>query len=185
MTNTRVTRDEALALLLGDAAPKGPRVLILRGLPGSGKSDFEAALRGRGVVVRTFCVNDYFTGRDGGYRFAAGDLTAAHTLCFRRMQTAVHAYRVAAAGPEQLTGTVFTGPDILVVNNTNLHRAEYTPYVMVARAATVEVVLIRFDVDPEVCAVRNTRGISAAAIKEMAARFEEPTSFDPHEYIIY
>jgi len=95
------------------------QMIILRGLPGSGKSTFAETLRDGFAVVeaRTVVVsaNHYFM-RDGKYRFDANKLPAAHGAAIQAASEAVRD-RV----------------HVVIVDNPNVRRWEFRPYVDLAR----------------------------------------------------
>ena len=137
-------------------------VIIMRGLPGSGKSTYARREHPNAWVVSA----DYFFVRDGVYRFDATQLGAAHNMCFRS----------AMAGCQ-------ADCPIIVVDNTNTTRAEYTPYVALARAFGYAVELVWVQAPVALCAARNTHGVPLNVIQNMARRFEEPQRQDPTQTI--
>jgi len=89
-------------------------VVILRGMPGSGKSTFATlmALYANSLRLETrMCSADMFFERDHGYVFDAGLIGAAHEQCFRRFECAVSDY-----------------VPVVIVDNTNIGRREWGPY---------------------------------------------------------
>jgi tRNA uridine 5-carbamoylmethylation protein Kti12 len=77
--------DEFIPQRLAD--PMGERrslVVILRGLPGSGKSTFATLLKiyaeSRGLQAQICCADDYFI-QSNGYKFEPGQLSNAHARC--------------------------------------------------------------------------------------------------------
>ena len=96
-------------------------VVILRGLPGCGKSYFVRELRRAGREVMVVSADDYF--QKNGYQFDPDALGEAHKACFRR-------YLEAVTGRKRVA-------DVLVVDNTNIRLWEVSPYVAVANAMDV------------------------------------------------
>ena len=56
------------------------RIILLRGLPGTGKTTFAENLVGFSVAS----ADDYFTGSDGHYRFNPLEYPQAHAYCLRK-----------------------------------------------------------------------------------------------------
>lgn len=131
-------------------------VLVLQGVPGSGKSYFAAdrLTRAHAQVV-TCSADDYFVQLGGGkYAFDPSKLGEAHGACFRKFIATVQKGQA----------------EMVIVDNTNTTVAEISPYVLAAEAFGYEVEILRINCDPEVAAARNTHGVPPAAIHAMAAR---------------
>ena len=131
-------------------------VIILQGVPGSGKSfyanEFVARTQAKSVVCSA---DDYFYQLGGGtkYAFDARQLGAAHGACFRKFIASVQ-----------------EGVEVVVVDNTNTTVSEISPYVLGGEAYGYEVEIIRVLCDPEVAAARNTHKVPEKAIRAMADR---------------
>lgn len=134
-------------------------IVLMRGLPGSGKS---YSAKTHGDVVRS--TDDFFVGADGVYRFDPARLAEAHAWNQARVAEDIK------AGVEQV-----------VVDNTNTCLWEMTPYVRLARAAGYSVGFgfpaTKWADDPEECFKRNTHGVPLETIQRMAERYE-PLPFD-------
>jgi predicted kinase len=94
------------------------RVIIMRGISGSGKSHHAALFAGNGRVVSA---DDYFM-HNGVYVFNARKLSEAHTACMQAFLNALH-----------------QGYQTVVVDNTNIRLHELNPYRMVALAMGYDV----------------------------------------------
>jgi predicted kinase len=94
------------------------RVIIMRGISGSGKSHHAKLFAHNGVVVSA---DDYFMVA-GEYRFDAGKLGDAHAYCMREFLRALD-----------------KGTETVVVDNTNMRLYELNPYRMVAMAMGYDV----------------------------------------------
>jgi len=105
------------------------QVLVLRGLPGSGKSFIADSFRGRAIRKNddqtVVCSTDDFFMVDGLYRFDPTQLTEAHHTCFRKFTQAVD-----------------RDVEIVVVDNTNIYAAEFAPYVTYAASREYEVKIL-------------------------------------------
>lgn len=101
---------------------KRERILvIMRGVPGSGKSSLARKLQGNGVVLST---DDYFTNNYGDYYFDPRTLPEAHSWNQRRADREMKAS---------------TNP--IVIDNTNLEAWEMQPYVCMALRYQLLVIL--------------------------------------------
>jgi len=130
-------------------------VIILQGVPGSGKSffanEFVSRARGKSVVCSA---DDYFYKLGGGkYAFDVSKLGEAHGACFRKFIAAVQ-----------------EGVEVVIVDNTNTTTTEIAPYVLGGEAHGYTVEVIRVVCDPVVAAARNTHGVPEKAILAMAGR---------------
>ena len=129
------------------------KVIIMRGLPGSGKSTYLNEKEPTAVVCSA---DDFFVTDEGVYLFDPKKLPQAHQACMRKFLDAT-----AARMP------------LIAVDNTNISLWECSPYVSVAEALGYAVEVIRVDADPEICAARNTHNVPIEAVRRMAARFEK------------
>ena len=87
-------------------------VVIMRGVPGSGKSFLAKKLQGNGVVLST---DDFFNNHLGQYVFDARKLSEAHDWNQRRAEREIKA-----------------GTNPVIIDNTNLEVWEMQPYVCMA-----------------------------------------------------
>ncbi|QSX31356.1 AAA family ATPase [Shewanella cyperi] len=141
-----------------------PLAIILRGLPGSGKSHWvnellaaQAAEDAEKVVV---CSTDNLFMEQGEYRFDATRLSEYHQ---RNLAGFIEA--LALHTP------------VVICDNTNMARWEFLCYETAARALgyRVERKLIGEPWNSQhqqICAARNRHGVSLEAIRRMAAQFE-------------
>ena len=131
-----------------------PRVVVLIGLPGSGKSTW-AARYGAAAISS-----------DEIRRWLADDPT---------IQT-IHR-RVFATVRYLLRHRIELGRPYTFIDSTNLTRKERRPYVKIAELYDCDVEAVFFDVPVEVCKERNiarSRVVPAEAIEEMARRLTRP-----------
>lgn len=127
-------------------------VIVMRGIPGSGKTTL-IRKRWPGAVVVS--ADDHFVGRDGVYRFDPKQLGEAHAECLRRFTSVV-----------SLKGVLV--PVTLVVDNTGVSVAEVAPYVALALAYRHEARVVTLRCDPEVAHERNVHGVPRHACDRMA-----------------
>lgn len=141
------------------------RVVILRGISGSGKSTYTAKhCKGAKVVS----ADNYFTevlGEGKAYKFDASKLGEAHRWCMEKFVRAITHIDPIARAP------------FVVVDNTNLALWEFMGYVQVAQAMGYEVEIVRMDTPPHVAAARNVHGVPANKVEDMARRFQNIPPF--------
>jgi predicted kinase len=131
------------------------RIVVLVGLPGSGKSTYLERL---GVVGLS---------SDGIRRLLADDETdqTIHDRVFGTLRYLLR-QRLALARPATY------------IDATNLTRQERKPYLAVGAAFGCEVEAVFFDAPPEVCRARNAaraRVVPGEALDKMQERLEPPT----------
>jgi len=127
------------------------RVLILSGVPGSGKSHFVGSLDNPLV----FSADDYFMTKDGVYDFTPSEIGKAHQWCFRRYVSAL------TASTDRL----------VVVDNTNTTAPEIAPYYLAAEAFDCEPTVVRIQCDPAVAFARQKHNVPANVHARMVEQF--------------
>jgi predicted kinase len=138
------------------------KVIIMQGLPGSGKSTWIKNNCPEAVICSA---DHYFLDRETGeYKFDATKIGEAHKECLQKFL-------------EQTEGPL--AEDLVVVDNTNLSLWEMATYIQVAAARGYTVEVVRILADPGICAQRNVHGVPATMIYRMADRMEEPLRFWP------
>jgi NEDD4-binding protein 2 len=133
------------------------RVYILRGLPGSGKSDVAKRLAGDAFDSFVASADNFFV-HGGVYRFDAKKLGDAHAFCQRNFVEAL----------KRRLKTV-------VVDNTNTRKSEYEFYVHAAEehGYQVSVVSVKTDATDAELAKRNKHGCPEETIRRMRERWED------------
>ncbi|KFQ21089.1 NEDD4-binding protein 2-like 2 [Mesitornis unicolor] len=133
-------------------------LLILRGLPGSGKSTLSRILLGQSRDGIVFSTDDYFRQQDG-YTYNAAQLGDAHDWNQKRAKQAM----------EQ-------GKSPVIIDNTNTQAWEMKPYVEVALEKGYRVEFHEPDTwwkfDPEELEKRNKHGVTREKIALMLERYE-------------
>lgn len=131
-------------------------VLILRGIPGSGKSHHANRLPSPKIIVSA---DDHFI-KNGVYTFNPNLLGVAHSLCFRAFINRCE--------------TLSNGT-LIVVDNTNTSALEMAPYYLGAKAFGHSVKIHTIICDPIHAFPRNQHGVSFATIERMAKALAENT----------
>lgn len=121
-------------------------LLLIRGLPGSGKTTMAKQYAQIGYI---HCEADQYFEIDGTYRFDGSKLRAAHDDCLRRAITALDA-----------------GHSV-VVSNTFTRRWEMQPYLKAAKKRKINVRIVE-----ATGSWPNVHGVPAEAIERMRARWE-------------
>ena len=145
------------------------KVLILRGISGSGKSTWARKFdqeHPREVLIVS--ADDYFI-QFGEYRFEATQLTRAHSSCLSK-------YMEALADPEEVC-------DVLIVDNTNTQLWELSPYVALAQLHDTMFEVVEITCSPLVAASRTTHGVSEEQIQKQHDRFEPALPWWPSIYM--
>lgn len=141
--------------------------IIMRGIPGSGKSSHAHDLTGpHGAIHST---DDYFVGRDGLYHFEPRKLRENHAKNLAAFKRSL----------EQ-------GLDPVVCDNTNTQYWEYKPYVEAAWEAGYQVTVAEVPhIDSELAAQRNSHGVPVEAIERMLERWQETPPYLTVERLDY
>lgn len=120
------------------------KVIILQGLPGSGKSSFADT---QDALV---CSADSYHMTDKGYEFRPENQTLAHKECFKKFANAIY-----AKSP------------YIIVDNTNTTIYEVLPYIVLARAFDYDVTLRRFNCSKVTSHSRNIHDVPFDVITKM------------------
>ena len=140
------------------------KVVIMRGPSGSGKSTLAKEIYDNFAEPNKRLVSaDIFFYEGGVYKFDPSKLKTCHQQCY-------HGYICACALSYSIKSEC-----LIIVDNTNIRRWEFQPYVQVAEKLGYEV---EYAVTPrpwnaELFAQRNTHGVPLEKIQQMIANFEE------------
>lgn len=149
--------------------PAHRRVVLLVGLPGSGKSTW---LRERGIVaISSDEVRRVLSGSAEDQSINARVFDTVRYLLRQRLEI---------------------GQDLTFIDATNLTRWERAPYIEMAKEFDAAVEAVLFDVPLDECKRRNAardRVVPDAAMEKLASKFEPPLVdeglsrvFAPHEF---
>lgn len=127
-------------------------VIVMRGIPGSGKSTWIK----NNVPDAVVCSADLYFMQTGEYKFDPSKLGSAHAWC--RL-----AYEVALRDNEP----------VVVVDNTNTTNKEMAFYIEKAEASGYDIVIVQLNTPADVAAARNVHGVPAEKVQQMAARMQE------------
>lgn len=143
---------------------QGTKLLVLmRGLPGSGKTTLAKEMKGpTGVVLST---DDFFCDKHGRYIYDPSKIGEAHQWNKHR---AIQRLK--------------QGKTPIIIDNTNLQAWEMKPYVQLALQYGYEVSILDMDtswkLSSKELARRNTHGVPAKKIEEMKGRYERDVKLE-------
>lgn len=127
------------------------RVIILRGISGSGKSTVREEQYGNEAYVSS---DDFFVNRLGVYEYVREDQGAAHNWCLREFLE----YMSEGRAP------------CVVVDNTNIRASEIAPYYAVAECYGYEPEVVTLIVHPDTAIERNVHGLTEDMIMSQHER---------------
>jgi adenylate kinase family enzyme len=138
-------------------------VVILRGLPGSGKTTFikdvisHIQMFGEDITTRVVSADDYHLDERDRYVFRYEALRHAHAMCLELFLDAVDD----------------DGVDVIFVDNTNMSLEECVTYQRVAECKRLRVSIVTVhEWNADVLASRNTHGVDASKIESSKSRFQ-------------
>ena len=137
------------------------KLIVLRGIPGCGKSTVAEDVANEYVEMgytADICSADYFfEDENGQYKFDGSMLNQAH-------------YQSRDDADDAMSA----GINLVIIDNTNTQKREYQPYIDMANEYGYDVVIQMVGnlTDIELYASRNTHGVPKEVIERMAKRFE-------------
>jgi predicted kinase len=128
-------------------------VIIMRGIPGSGKSTFAK----QKYPSATVCSADhYFTDREGNYSFDIDYIQEAHEHC-----------------REEFAEAIALEEGLIVVDNTNLSMNAMEYYINKAKVHNYYIVFVRMVVPVDVAIKRNIHDVPPETIEHFEEIMEE------------
>ena len=144
-----------------DDAPQFPDVLVLQGLPGSGKTTWWQEYFRSAAVLSA----DSFHYVNGVYKFDKKNQSAAHTWCMTEFVKALQ-------NPEMNGKTI-------IVDNNNLTAHEVAPYMELPKCFSRHAILLTFHIPVETCIRRQVHNLSVPEMMSKAHRFASETGRFP------
>ncbi len=132
-----------------------PNCIILRGLPGSGKSTMAKMLSCDGIIPIVSADNFFY--HKGQYLFDRDRLGDAHLQCLNDFNHCLNfGYQV-------------------IVDNTNTTKKEYQKYIDYAKAKgySTTILTVETDLTDEELAKRNVHGVPVETIRRMRERMHD------------
>ena len=153
-----------------------PLVILMRGLPGCGKSHYiETKLRNSVLTLPNLEVfsADHFFMVDGEYKFDPKNIGQAHASCFRTYLEFLYDMDIMEL------------PEYVVIDNTNISAYEMSPYIQAANAYGLDHMITTLWYNPTLAAQRNIHGVPSHTIFAMYQRLlkEELPTFWKHRVI--
>ncbi len=146
------------------------KVVILRGISGSGKSTVAKRLASECEGEVVICsADDYFINNEK-YKFDSSKLDEAHLACYRKFSSAVT-----------------DGKDLVIVDNTNIQLWEFSGYLQEAKANMLNgdsLNIIRCECGIIEAYDRNVHGVAYRTLGNMVRRMQNALSHWPEETII-
>lgn len=127
-----------------------PKLTLIRGLPGAGKSTMAKAMVEADSSLRHFEADQYFVDASGKYRFEPSEIEDAHTWCFSEARDALKSGRS------------------VVVSNTFTRKWEMEPYRKLAKELGVELEILEAKGN-----YASIHGVPQKTIDAMRSRWEE------------
>ncbi|XP_078432188.1 P-loop containing nucleoside triphosphate hydrolases superfamily protein isoform X2 [Wolffia australiana] len=165
-------------------------VLILRGLPGSGKSYLAKALRdleveNGGSAPRIHCIDDYFMAEvetagendvsmPGSVKGKKQAMTKLE-YCYEPEMEEAYRSSMLKAFKKTVDDKTFS---FAIVDDRNLRVADFAQFWAIGKRSGYEVYLVEAPYkDPAGCAARNIHGFTLEDVKRMSERWEEAPPF--------
>ena len=144
------------------------KVVLLRGVSGSGKSTYAKKLSEQYVHAVICSADDGMINNQGEYDFKPFKLPMAHQQCFRKF---VNVIDVKRAG-------------LVIVDNTNTQLHEIAPYLKYAELHDIPVEIVKCTCSFTEATERNVHGVPENTILSMANRMEKLPRYWPKETVI-
>lgn len=156
------------------------KVLILRGLPGSGKTTYMykhlAKFQSSSCKVEIFSADNFWV-KDGSYNYDPKRIGEAHAWCYKGyLECLAYRTRYKVDGEPNY---------LLTIDNTNISAYEVAPYVLAASSYGIEHKIITLWCDPLMAAKRNVHDVPPEIVLKMWSKMlsAELPPFWKHEVI--
>lgn len=171
------------------------KVIILRGFPGAGKSNYAKELQNKKYadifINKTSAIDadqtgyacvsadEYFINSEKEYCFDPLKIGAAHALCFRMFISQFN------WNTTSVYAKLNENNHLIVVDNTNLSATEIAPYVQTAEAYNYSHEIWNIHCDPKIAFARQTHGVPADKYEMMVRQFYgQMNNFPPYWNVI-
>ncbi len=128
-------------------------LIILRGIPGSGKSTF---IKNNHPDAKVCSADHYFTEADGTYTWNREEASQAHEECKLKCE------RYMSNKEKKI-----------IIDNTNIHWYEMEPYIHLSEEYNYSLSFIRIDANVEDAIKRNIHDVPPEVIRRMAMNMEK------------
>ena len=128
------------------------RVIILRGIPGCGKSTYAKSLPQATIVS----ADDFFVNERGKYKRVDEKLQEAHTTCLKNFLEALE-----------------RGVETVVVDNTNINPVDIAPYYATALVYGYYPEVITISCPPAVAGARNVHDVPQEHVDQLARTLQQ------------
>lgn len=137
-------------------------VIIMRGIPGSGKSTFVRQKYSHATVCSA---DHYFTDDEGNYEFDIDEIGEAHQYCRNQFYEAIDCK-----------------DPLIVVDNTNLTMRAMEFYIAEAIEHNYEIIFVHVVTPINIALERQTHNVPEETVQEFADKMEElPSDFKDRE----
>ena len=130
------------------------KLIILRGIPGSGKSTYAKKLmsyyQSIGKVVAHYEADMFFTHDDGSYHWDPNKVHIAHLWCQRHVRDALD------------------NCDVVIVANTNVKRGDIQDYIKIAEEKGAKYEVIRMETR-----YQTIHSVPEETIQKMSEKFQD------------
>ena len=135
------------------------KVIIMRGLPGSGKSTWiKKTFTDPGKVVIVCSADDFHLDKDGNYNFDPALAGEAHNCCLRKFLITLE---------REIEGPTKGAIEAVIVDNTNTTLAELAPYVRLAEALGFKYTIVQTECSIQTAVERNIHGVPVGTMFTM------------------
>jgi len=147
------------------------KVIILRGISGSGKTTYSMdilSLKEEHELIAICSADLHFMNKKDEYDFNPAKLPQAHKECFQAFVDTINENTV----------------DTVIVDNTNTQLHEIAPYLRYAELHDCDVEIVRLECLAEEGTSRNIHDVPERTINAMLNRMEKLPSYWPKERVI-